>query len=88
MNPRWKVKSKPASVDTRFEFDSYEILTVFLDDITEHTSLLKHNPNISFGKGYVSVVIYPLEAELGEVDFELAKQIDECYNKAVIPAIV
>jgi len=75
-------------MDTRFEFETYDILRVFLDDIAEQIEQLEQHPNISFGKGYVSVVIYPLEPELREVDFELARRIDECYNRVVAPDLV
>ncbi|MDX1795691.1 MAG: 4a-hydroxytetrahydrobiopterin dehydratase [Hydrogenovibrio sp.] len=81
MNERWKVKSKPASLEARFEFDDFANLRAFLDDLAEQADQLEHHPNISFGKEHVSVMIYSRADELQEVDFSLAKGMDEAYQR-------
>lgn len=81
MNKRWKLKNKPASMEARFEFGNFEKLRSFLDELAEQADLLDHHPNISFGRGHVSVIIYSQEPELGELDFALAKGIDEGFHR-------
>lgn len=81
MNERWKTKKKPASLEARFEFDEFEVLRAFLDELAEQADRLEHHPNISFGRNHASVVIYSTEAELQPIDLELAECIDEGYNR-------
>ncbi|BCN94369.1 hypothetical protein THMIRHAM_21540 [Thiomicrorhabdus immobilis] len=81
MNERWKIKKTPASLDARFEFDDFGVLRAFLDQLAEQADLLDHHPNISFGRGHVSVVIYPKSQEIETIDFTLAKGIDEGYHR-------
>lgn len=82
MNERWKLKDKPASMEARFEFPSFEKLRSFLDELAEQADLLDHHPNISFGRGHVSVIIYSQQEKLGDLDFALAKGIDEGFHRA------
>lgn len=81
MNQRWKQKTKPASIEAKFTFESYEILREFLDDLAEVAEKLDHHPNLSFGRTHVSAIIYSTEDELREVDIALAEGIDECYQQ-------
>lgn len=81
MNARWKQKKKPASLDARFEFDSYEILREFLDELAEVAENLGHHPNLSFGRDYVSAIIYSSGEDLRDVDIALAEGIDECFQR-------
>ncbi|BBP44120.1 4a-hydroxytetrahydrobiopterin dehydratase [Thiosulfativibrio zosterae] len=81
MNERWKMKKSPASLEARFEFSTFEKLRSFLDELAEQADLLNHHPNISFGRGHVSVIIYGQAAELQELDFALAHGIDEGFHR-------
>ncbi len=81
MNQRWKQKAKPASLETKFEFEEYEVLRGFLDDLAEVAEKLDHHPNLSFGRTHVSVIIYSTEDELRDVDIALAEGIDECFQR-------
>jgi 4a-hydroxytetrahydrobiopterin dehydratase len=83
MNDRWKLKAKPASMEARFEFESFEILRNFLDKLAEQADLLNHHPNVSFGRGHVSVIIYSMEDELSKLDFALAKGIDKGFDRVL-----
>ncbi len=78
---RWKLKKKPASLEARFEFDDFETLRTFLDDMAEKAEHLNHHPNISFGREHVSVIIYSQAQELQDVDFALADGIDEGFSR-------
>jgi 4a-hydroxytetrahydrobiopterin dehydratase len=81
VNPTWKQKTKPGSLENKFVFDEYEVLRAFLDDIAELSEKLDHHPNLSFGRTHVSVIIYSTEDELRDVDLALAEGIDECFEK-------
>ncbi|MBO1923223.1 4a-hydroxytetrahydrobiopterin dehydratase [Thiomicrorhabdus sp. 6S3-12] len=81
MNERWKLKQKPASMEARFEFDNFEKLRSFLDELAEQADQLEHHPNISFGREHVSVIIYSQADELDDVDFALAKGIDDGFHR-------
>jgi len=81
VNERWKQKNRPVSLDTRFDFDDYDTLRTFLDDLADVSEKLDHHANISFGRNYVSVIIYSLSEELDNNDIALAEGIDECFQR-------
>lgn len=81
MNERWKQKKSPASLETRFNFDDYDKLRTFLDELAEVAENLEHHPNISFSKSHVSVIIYSTSDELNDVDVALADGIDKCFHR-------
>lgn len=81
MNDRWKIKTKPASLEARFNFDSFDVLREFLDAIAEKAESLNHHPNISFGREHVSVIIYSQSAEIDDTDRALADSMDESFHQ-------
>lgn len=81
MSPEWKQKTKPASLENKFNFEEYEILRSFLDEVAELAEQLDHHPNLSFGRSHVSVIIYSTEDELRDIDIKLAEGIDACFEK-------
>jgi len=83
MNERWKIKQKPPSMEARFEFSDFETLRTFLDKVADHAEQLKHHPNISFGRSHASIIIYSTGEALGDVDYALAKGIDDSFDDSV-----
>jgi pterin-4a-carbinolamine dehydratase len=83
MSERWKSKKKPAALDARFDFEDFEVLRAFLDEVAEEAERLDHHPNISFGRDRVSIVIYSTSDVLSDIDHALAKAIDEGYDKVM-----
>ena len=81
MNDRWKSKKKPAALDARFNFDDFEALRAFLDEVAEEADRLDHHPNISFARDRVSIVIYSTSDEVSDIDYALAKAIDDGYDR-------
>lgn len=81
MNERWKQKKKPVSLDTRFDFDDYDRLRTFLDDIADVSEKLDHHANISFARTHVSIIIYSSTEELNEKDIALAEGMDDCFER-------
>ncbi len=78
---RWSIRTQPPSMEARFEFEDFKTLRAFLDDLAEITERYNHHPNISFGRTHVSVIIYAQGDELQDVDYALAKSIDEAYQR-------
>ena len=83
MSGRWKSKKKPAALDARFNFDDFEVLRAFLDEVAEEAERLEHHPNISFARDRVSIIIYSTSEELSDIDHKLAKAIDDGYDKVM-----
>lgn len=81
MNDRWKQREKPASLEARFEFESYDSLRTFLDELAKQADALDHHPNVSFGREHASVVIYAQDNQLQDIDFALAEGIDESFHQ-------
>jgi pterin-4a-carbinolamine dehydratase len=81
VNSRWKQKKNPASLEAKFEFEEYDVLRTFLDDLADVAEKLDHHPNLSFGRTHVSAIIYSTGDELRDVDIALAEGIDECFHR-------
>jgi pterin-4a-carbinolamine dehydratase len=81
VNERWKQKGRPVSLDTRFDFEDYDTLRLFLDDLADVSEKLDHHANISFGRTHVSVIIYSSSEELDDKDIALAEGIDESFQR-------
>ncbi len=81
MNERWRSKKNPAALDARFDFEEFDVLRAFLDEVAEEADRLDHHPNISFGRDRVSIIIYSTSDELSDIDHALAKAIDDGYDK-------
>jgi len=81
VNPRWKQKKKPPSLESKFIFEEYDLLRSFLDDLADVADKLDHHPNISFGRTHVSVIIYSTEDEISDLDVSLAEGIDDCFQR-------
>ncbi|MBN2866248.1 MAG: 4a-hydroxytetrahydrobiopterin dehydratase [Thiotrichales bacterium] len=81
MNERWKQKKKPVSLDTRFDFEEYDLLRLFLDEVADVSEKLNHHANISFARTHVSIIIYSSTEELNDLDIALAEGIDECFQR-------
>jgi len=82
MSERWKVKKRAGTLEARFEFDDYDVMRDFLDDVADVTEKLDHHPNISFSRSHVSIIIYSQEGgELSDLDHQLAHDIEECFNQ-------
>ncbi len=81
MNSHWRARERPASLEARFVFDSYSGLRDFLDDMAEECERLEHHPNVSFGRDYASVMIYPRGETLADEDYMLADRIEASFHR-------
>lgn len=78
MSNEWKERPRPARLETRYEFSSYDDLREFLDaaaDLSEKEDLY---PDLGFGRDYVNVTIHTNEDSdsLTEKEHNFARQLD------------
>ncbi len=83
MSDFWKTRAKPDSLEAKFVFSNYQTLRDFLDEVAEESEKRAVHPNVSFGRDYASLVIYPLADSLGEQEKALAEAIDKAYWRRV-----
>ena len=79
MAQTWQERSRPARLEKRYEFSSYEDLRDFLDmaaGLSERKGLY---PNIGFGRSYVNFTIYPQADNdvISDSEREFARQLEE-----------
>lgn len=79
MAQQWKERTRPASLEKRYEFPDYETLREFLERAAELSESINYYPDIGFGRDYVNVTIRPEEEEkmLSEKQHGFARQLDE-----------
>lgn len=81
MSNVWKSKANLDSLEAKFLFSSYEEMRNFLDEVAAESEKREVHPNISFGRDYASLVIYPVDKQLGEREKALAEAIDQAYTR-------
>ncbi len=78
MDVKWQERARPVRLERRYEFQSYNELSDFLDaaaQVSEREGLF---PDMGFGKDYVNITIHVEdgETELGELHRRLATEFD------------
>ena len=78
MNIHWRERTKPPSLEGRYEFKDYSSLREFLDRAAELSEREGLYPDLGFGKDYVNVTIHPEEGatELESIHHNFAKELD------------
>jgi pterin-4a-carbinolamine dehydratase len=79
MSGNWQERNRPARLERRYEFESYEALRDFLDRAAELSEREGLYPDIGFGRNYVNMTIHIEEGEttLSEIQRKFAQQLDE-----------
>lgn len=79
MSGNWQERNRPARLERRYEFESYDILRDFLDRAAELSEREGLYPDIGFGRDYVNMTIHVEEGEttLSENQRKFAQQLDE-----------
>lgn len=72
MNKNWVVRTRPARLERRIEFTDYEETRDFLDRAAALAESHGNYPDMSFGRTYVSITLYP-GSETDQVDDELQR---------------
>lgn len=78
MNHQWQERKRPARLEGRFEFDSYDSLRDFLDRAAELSEREGYYPDMGFGKDYVNITIHADESddEVGDAQHRFARLLD------------
>lgn len=72
MSQNWKARTRPARLERRVEFSDFEETRNFLDRAAELAESHGNYPDMSFGRTYVSITLYP-GSETEEVGDELQR---------------
>ncbi len=78
MNHQWRERGKPARLERRYEFGSYESLRDFLDQAAQISEREGLYPDMGFGRDYVNMTIHP-DADSGNLEalhHRLAEALD------------
>ncbi|NBC46974.1 MAG: pterin-4-alpha-carbinolamine dehydratase [Gammaproteobacteria bacterium] len=75
----WRERARPLRLERRVEFDEYDALREFLDQVaalSEETGLY---PNLSFGRTYVNLTLFADEdgETLGREREDFAQRVDD-----------
>ena len=78
VNQQWRERPRPARLERRYEFESYEALRSFLDnaaDLSEREGLY---PDMGFTRDYVTITIHADEgsSELAEKQRRFAQLLE------------
>lgn len=78
----WQERKRPLRLERRYRFESYEALRDFLDraaDLSERDGLY---PDLSFGRDYANVTIYPEEGaeDIDSQRRRFAEKLDQIFS--------
>lgn len=84
MTTGWKHRQKPVRLEKRVEFDDYEQIREFLEQSADYSEKEGYYPDMSFGRTFVSMTLYPEsdEEELTEVVTNYADEMDKLVEAA------
>lgn len=84
MNDDWKVRKRPARLERRFEFSSYDETREFLERTADLSEAHDYYPDMSFGRTHVSITLQSEddEAEVTDELIRYAELVD-----AILPEI-
>jgi len=77
----WIERKSPERIEKRFEFDTYQEISLFMETIEALCKEHDIYPNISFGTSFVSVTIFIDSKETSRKSSEFSRFIDESYKR-------
>ena len=75
----WNEKESPLRIEKRFEFEEYSKISKFMEKIEKLCKEKDIYPNISFGKNFVSLLIFLGDKKISDKEREFSKNIDKFY---------
>lgn len=74
----WSQRQRPPRLERRIAFDGYPQVRDFLEKLEHLCEQRQRYPDLSFGRTYVNLTIYPEQdaTEVGNAEEELAQAID------------
>lgn len=76
LDKEWKVTKRPPNITRSFEFESYDKMRDFLDDLADLSERVDFYPNLNFTRTQVNVTIQSDTDELGDREFNFAQQTE------------
>ena len=75
----WQERNRPARLEKRYEFDSYDSLRAFLDDAADLSEAQGLYPDIGFGRNHANFTIHVDEGstEFSDQQHRFAAMLDK-----------
>ena len=88
MNEQWFERSRPNTLERRYEFPDYRTLRDFLDRAAALSEQENLYPDMGFGRDYVNVTIHAAEGRdaLESEQRRFAEKLDELLEAMKLPA--
>ena len=75
----WIERDSPLRIEKRFEFEEYSKISKFMEKVEKLCKEKDIYPNISFGKNFVSLLIFLGDKKISDKEREFSKNIDKFY---------
>lgn len=76
----WKVQKRANLMTKRYDFNSYDDMRDFLDELEDLSEQESYYPDLTFSRDHVNVSIKSRGDELAEIDFNFSKKVDLLIN--------
>jgi len=76
----WKVQKSANLMTKRYDFNSYDDMRDFLDELEDLSEQESYYPDLTFSRDHVNVSIKSRGDELAEIDFNFSKKVDLLIN--------
>ncbi|MCB1737304.1 MAG: 4a-hydroxytetrahydrobiopterin dehydratase [Gammaproteobacteria bacterium] len=81
LNSEWQERKRPARLERRYSFDSFDGLRDFLDAAADLSETMSYYPDMGFGRDYVNIIIHADEGAdaVSDLQREFATKLDALY---------
>ena len=78
LDPPWSQRQRPPRLERRLAFTDYQQVRDFLERLEHLCEQRQRYPDLSFGRTYVNLTIYPEQdaATVGSAEEDFARDID------------
>tara|TARA_Y100001968_G_C19450730_1_gene768392 strand:- start:6560 stop:6799 length:240 start_codon:yes stop_codon:yes gene_type:complete len=77
----WKFKESPPRIERRYEFEDYHKTSEFMKAVDNLCKLNNIYPNISFGKNFVSFIIFFSNEKISLSEKDFSQNIDNIFEE-------
>ncbi len=76
----WKIQKRAQQLSRRFDFDNYDDMRDFLDEMELLSEKESFYPDLTFSRTHVNVLIKARDEELSEVDIKFSITVDSLFE--------
>ncbi len=78
LDPAWSQRQRPPRLERRLAFADYPQVQDFLEKLERLCEQRQRYPDLSFGRTYVNLTLYPEQdaTDVGKAEEEFAREID------------